>query len=155
MLREILYNFPGRWWFAHRFIPRHRYNILRTDLKPDYYDPDTQITYAIFKAFSEWYENDQRYLARNEKEIEEMCHDEIGKTNYEMNKTAYQTLKDVYLWWTQTVKKDIEQYEYEKIKDFGDYEDYIEVMKIEAKVYDEVTEKLITIIKHRDRLWYL
>jgi len=37
------------WWgIMHRVVPKHRYNMLPTGLPPGYYDPDTQITHAVF-----------------------------------------------------------------------------------------------------------
>lgn len=39
------------WWkFAHRYIPKHQYNVIRIrDLQPQYWDPDTRIKHAIFQ----------------------------------------------------------------------------------------------------------
>lgn len=42
------------WPFIHRFHPKYRYHIIKTDLKPGYYDPDTRIAHAIFSVFSEF-----------------------------------------------------------------------------------------------------
>ena len=42
------------WWFRHRFDPRHRYNIVRTELPPGYYDPETRILAAFFHATAEY-----------------------------------------------------------------------------------------------------
>ena len=40
------------WAFRYRFDPRHKYNILKTGLKPGYYDPDIQIMYAVTIDFN-------------------------------------------------------------------------------------------------------
>lgn len=39
------------WWkFAHRYIPKHQYNMIRIrDLEPNYWDPDTRIKHAVFQ----------------------------------------------------------------------------------------------------------
>jgi len=39
------------WWkFAHRYIPKHQYNVIRIrDLEPNYWDPDTRIKHALFQ----------------------------------------------------------------------------------------------------------
>jgi hypothetical protein len=39
------------WWkFAHRYIPKHQYNVIRIrDLEPNYWDPDTRIKHAVFQ----------------------------------------------------------------------------------------------------------
>lgn len=43
------------WYLIHRFHPKHRYNILKTGLKPGYYDPDIQIVCAVFEAVKKFY----------------------------------------------------------------------------------------------------
>ena len=56
-LIELVWDFRQRsnimrlWWkFAHRYIPKHQYNVIRIrDLEPNYYDPDTRIKHAVFQ----------------------------------------------------------------------------------------------------------
>lgn len=45
-----------KWWVAHRFHPRHRYNILKTSLKPGYYDPCVRIESAILDETQKFFE---------------------------------------------------------------------------------------------------
>ncbi len=44
------------WWWEliHRLHPRHKYHIIRTGLKPGYWDPDTRITFAVFNIAEEF-----------------------------------------------------------------------------------------------------
>lgn len=42
------------WWLLHRVVPRHRYHVVRTGLKPSYYDPDWRITFAVFQIVAEF-----------------------------------------------------------------------------------------------------
>ena len=152
---HFIENFPGKWWLFHRFHPKHQYNKLETGLPPGYYDPNTQITYAIFYNFAKWYESDQHFLARTQEEIDEfISYDENSKQYYEANKENFDRLREIYHWWKETVKENIEQYGWEKIKSCHDSWDYKKVLQIEKEVYDEVTEKLIYIIVHRNELWY-
>lgn len=44
-----------KYWFFHRFHPKHRYNILKTKLEPAYYCFDTVILHAAFERFCEEY----------------------------------------------------------------------------------------------------
>lgn len=35
------------WWFKWRFQRKHQYHLLRTGLRPGYYDPDVRILWAV------------------------------------------------------------------------------------------------------------
>lgn len=157
-LYKFFYDFPLRWWFNHRFVPKHRYNIIRTGLPPGYYDPDDQLLHGIFNTFCEWYENDHHLMGRNEEEIDEMCTphfegDTFGKEMYESRKQEYEDLKKAYLWWTKTAKKDfnklIKDACYKRINDSLIY-DY----RLEEALEKEATDMLILVIKYRRSLWY-
>ena len=37
------------WWFVHRLIPKHRYHMIRTGLKPGYHDPCVRLICAIME----------------------------------------------------------------------------------------------------------
>lgn len=55
------------WWFRHRFVPRHRYNIVRTGLPPGYYDPDERLIWAFFTTTAKYVEDTEGVIdwARN------------------------------------------------------------------------------------------
>lgn len=46
-----------KWWCYHRFVPRHRYNIVRTGLEPGYYDEDDLILHACFSLLERFCHN--------------------------------------------------------------------------------------------------
>lgn len=54
--RSKIYNIKhGYYWpLIHKYHPKYKYHIIKTDLKPGYYDPDTRITHSIFSIFSEF-----------------------------------------------------------------------------------------------------
>jgi hypothetical protein len=41
----------AKWWFLHRFHPKHRYFMVDTGLPPGYHDPDTRMTAALITEF--------------------------------------------------------------------------------------------------------
>lgn len=44
-VKAIVEDLP--WWFRWRFQRKHQYNLLRTGLRPGYYDPDVRILWAV------------------------------------------------------------------------------------------------------------
>jgi hypothetical protein len=46
-----------KWWFLHRFHPKHRYNVVKTGLKPGYYDPSERIIFSVFSLVAQYYDN--------------------------------------------------------------------------------------------------
>lgn len=43
------------WKVLHRLHPKHRYHVVKTGLRPDYYDPDIRIAAAILKEAHDYY----------------------------------------------------------------------------------------------------
>ena len=155
MFKNIYY------WFAYRFIPKHRYNILRTGLKPGYYDPSEQILYAVFNSFAEWYETSHHLMARDEEEIREMLTpvfkgDLIGKDYYETNKKTFEELKSLYVWWTEIVKRDPMKWIEEQVfhKDKDPVSNFRFDSELEEKLEEECTDKLKLLVSHRKSMWY-
>lgn len=72
------------WSLQHRFNPRHQYNIIRTSLKPGYYDPDTLILYACMDNLKRFFEYKVPL---------------IEWQSDEGHKKAYDTMKEIYDWW--------------------------------------------------------
>lgn len=42
------------WWVKHRLIPRHRYHVVKTSLKPGYYDQDHRLMYAAMALLDDY-----------------------------------------------------------------------------------------------------
>lgn len=43
-----------KWWILHRIHPKHRYHIVKTGLRPNYYDPCTLMFVASFELLCEF-----------------------------------------------------------------------------------------------------
>lgn len=74
-----------KWWFLHRLHPKHRYHIVKTDLKPGYYDSDTRILHACFNELNNFVEN---------------CAGGIDwRESSDQHFEAYCTMKELWYWW--------------------------------------------------------
>lgn len=49
------------WWFKHRFVPRHRYHVIRTGLCPGWYDNDLLMAVLIRKLIVDFVELEKPY----------------------------------------------------------------------------------------------
>ena len=56
--RLLRHSSNGIWWLRHRFVPKHRYNLVCTGLKPGYYDHDTRMLHACFVLLGEYIEEE-------------------------------------------------------------------------------------------------
>ena len=82
----------AKWWLLHRLVPRHRYHIIRTGLKPGYYDPDWRITFAVFEI------------------VAEFKHHVDGLINWDSDpghELAWKAICDATAWWEGGAKKHI------------------------------------------------
>jgi len=86
-----------KWWVLHRIIPRYQYHIIRTTLKPGYYDPDRRIQSAFFDLT-------QEFLDRTENII-------IWKSE-EGHQKAYEAFKGASEFWKENRQR-IQKDEYE------------------------------------------
>lgn len=100
-----------KWWFFHRFHPKHRYNVVKTGLKPGYYDCDIQMFHACFSLLVGFVE---RECAHMEWVLSSMGWSKLPKPKSQedreryglsyldgmaKNHEEYKTLKDLYIWW--------------------------------------------------------
>lgn len=74
-----------KWWFLHRFHPKYRYHVIKTDLKPRYYDTDTRILYNCFKLLNDFIEHEADSI------------DWKGSSDEHFE--AYCTMKELWYWW--------------------------------------------------------
>lgn len=150
------------WWFKHRLHPKHQYHIVRTNLKPDYYEIDTRMLYACFSLLTEYVENvlvksvivnidNFDFLSTTEKGIKalnEMIKFHEEESNLEdfesqkelmiSHKKLYEETKELYSWWKIKYLPSENSYDYEQ----------------EQKRIEEEQEMLIRLIKIRGFLWY-
>ena len=65
LLRRIKWFSRDLYWgILHRIIPKYRYHVAKTNLKPGYYDPQVRITCVIFEetcAFVKYEEDESNF----------------------------------------------------------------------------------------------
>jgi len=50
------------WKFKWRYVKKHQYNIIRTELEPAYYDQDTLLLYGMFAVLCSYVEEGREHL---------------------------------------------------------------------------------------------
>ena len=90
-------------WIAYRCIPRHRYNVIRTGLKPGYYDLDSRLQEAVRQLVIDFVEIEIAALAGSKK-----YRDRSAALNYLRKYTVtsdlcrfYKDLAEMYLFFKQ------------------------------------------------------
>lgn len=73
-----------KWWVLHRIHPQYRYHIVKTGLKPGYYDPDIRILHTCMNIF---------------KEFVEVAGPQIAWDSSESHAKAWKEMKEIYEWW--------------------------------------------------------
>lgn len=60
-----------KWWFLHRFHPKHRYHIINTGLGPGWRDTDVLMEHLIVKLFIDFIEKEKPHEVKD-----------LSQTNY-------------------------------------------------------------------------
>jgi len=95
------------WWIQHRFNPKHQYNVIRLKrLKRGYYDPDTQLFYAMFEVFEDFMKIQLKdphvvweYSEEDFPEFMVTEEPESVKREIESRNTRWKEMNEIYDWW--------------------------------------------------------
>lgn len=88
--RRLKYRLTNlKWAILHRFHPKHQYHLVKTGLKPGYYDADTQILHAMFKTVSDFY-------------IHQVKSGFVDWSASPQHTHAFSEMKAIHEWWTVT-----------------------------------------------------
>lgn len=94
------------WKFKHRYVPRHKYNTIYTDLPPGYYDIDTLMLHGNMKLLTRYVENEMGGLKTLEEYIAELkspgAIDPNVPVDFADYAKSYEEARDIYIWWTVT-----------------------------------------------------
>lgn len=71
-----------KWWILYRFHPKHRYHLIHTGLKPNYYDTDILMEATIIRLFLDYIEHEKPF--------------EIFDTEDEIHAEAWKRIKFLY-----------------------------------------------------------
>lgn len=142
------------YWFMHRFVKKHKYNIIYTGLKPGYWDCDTRVLYGVFKPFEEYMEfqlspdSHVKWFFTDEeiaKELEDVYPEE--RENHEKwfheKNAIWAELLRIYFWWKT----------YPALVEACWEEGHPDPIAREEELYNETNEKMKRIIELRSYLW--
>lgn len=148
------------WWFLYRFHPKHKYNIVNLGLKPNYYDQNTRMFYAIFRLFEDYIEEASRniggydYVIGDDPDFDkyvntkEKC-DICIKSWYLDNRKVYEDFYQAWHWWLK-IGKNFESYQ-EKLcynKEKGTWDSVLEgELNLESDIM------ILKIVRHINSLW--
>lgn len=148
----------AKWGFKHKYLPRHKYHIVRTSLEPGYYDPDIRILYATMDMVREYVE---------------ITRDVVDWTSDPGHEHAWKELQEIYDWWVNEYPNrenelpELPDVDLNKIFRNDDQDDSdtkerkkewrrISNLQFEAEQQWKEKEKemLIRVMNIRDYLWY-
>jgi len=142
-------------WFKHRFIKKHKYNVIYTGLKPGYYDCDIRIVYGVFKPFEEfmefqlsphshikWYFTDEEI----EKELEHVSDEDkdFHRNGFIHKNAIWKELLTIYSWW---------RYDYQRLQEECWKPGKKDPLAEEEALEKELNKKMKRIIELRNYLW--
>jgi len=142
----------ARYWLRSRFHPKYRYHIVKTGLRPGYYDEDTLILHscmALLERFVAWHDGEHALEAFSKELLEKPdvwgCgHDEM------LPQVKKQTeALAIYRWWKREYpakKAHIESL-------WGTSVPGEEIFALEEKIVDEEQLMLHRLIEIRPSLW--
>lgn len=140
---------PGeiKTFFLWRFHPRHRYNIVKTGLRPGYYDADLRMEAAIVKLFVDYIEI--------EKPFEYFETDDPSRPD---NTADWQKIKSLYEYFRH-YDPNRPPYDLDgpDRKAYESHESYAEAVhkhfEEESRIRDELTENLMEVVRLRGHYW--
>jgi hypothetical protein len=133
------------WWFKHRLIPQHRYHVVRTGLKPGYYDPDTLIFWACFKQFERYLKYHSEWL--DDPEIYPESEDDGSENGWHHFRREAKALRQ---WWN--VDRPSRNVDWWK-SNLSDEESF-KGFQMEDEWDKEDTQMLVRLAKIRKGLWW-
>lgn len=90
-----------KWAILHRFHPKHRYHVVKTSLKPGYYDTTDRILAAMGDEFARFYERalvDEHHIwDYSEVEVNNDSGMTIEYITERMH--VWETMGEIYDWW--------------------------------------------------------
>lgn len=110
-IREVI------WAAQHRWNPRHQYHVVRTGLKPGYYDIDWRLLHANMSLLCDYVEKEYDGEAKLQERIDYLC-SEKAQEDYQ---TSGETMADhavndiealrIYHWWKVKRPAEVARYE--------------------------------------------
>lgn len=147
-------------WVAYRFIPKHRYNILRTGMKPGYYDVGPRVESALAQVLIDYVEKEAWPTTKSIAEVGEAIENEIkmyanlakedNPMDFTSNVENLIKLKVLYTWCkaVQPALSFTEDFFCKQIDGV-----WVHDTKAEKEFRKEVDKKMLEIVEIRHFLW--
>ena len=131
-----------KWWWIHRLVPRHRYHVMHSRLKPEYYCFDTVLLHAAFERFCDEYPHTKEIVMLEPKVEKEL--DRLMKWWREGRPAQEKEMEDTLSAWhdAYTAKK----YSPLERKLFKKH------MKLETKLDKDDLENLLSLVRLKDHV---
>lgn len=169
------------WWFAHRYIPKHKYHLIDTKMKPGYHDECSLILHgcmAMVERYIECHDGVDALAKFNEDLRDPTQNEHLDMTSDQANRQEEAIL--IYKWWKIDYPKDLARIDeltsllfagkgaranFVQVKDseffeyvptpFTDEEEkiYAELRALETKVEEDEQKMLHRLIDIREGLW--
>lgn len=98
-LRFYIYKLERiKWKILHRVHPEHRYNIVRTGLKPGYYDIDVLMLHSVMTLICRYVEDERNGVEKLKKRIQ-WLKESTDLENKEEYIDVEETALKIYTWW--------------------------------------------------------
>lgn len=151
-----------KWWFLYRTF--YRYNIIKLDLKPGYYDIDYRMLYACFSLLSDFVEKERDGIVGLNKDIDYLTNSlmflpddaqNMGglgwKESARIQLEGDKQILRLYCYWKierPTLKMNAENVLMSKATDrYGEYN------RLEEELHNKDDEMLKLLMKYRRHLW--
>lgn len=147
-------------WVAYRFIPKHRYNILRTGMNPGYSDVGPRVESALAQVLIDYVEKEAYPTTKSIAEVGEAIENEIKMyanlaeedcpMNFTSNVENLARLKVLYTW-CKAAQPALSFTEDVFCKQIDGK--WVHDIKAEDEFRKEVDQKMLEIVAIRHFLW--
>ena len=141
-------------WVTYRYVSRHQYHIVRTDLEPNYYEVDTRMLHACMTLLVHYVEEEHEGAESLKLYVDQ---ESDGSPDYALYDADRSALK-IYDWWTVLHPADQKRYDEMLMATFGkdgsrDSAMASTLWALEEKIVLDETTMLHKLIDIRGSLW--
>lgn len=147
-----------KYWLMYRFVRRHQYHIVRTGLKPKYYDIDTIMLHAMMSLLCRYVEDGNSNVPEDEKEImdiyrwwkyqrpaDQRREKELSKKLFPRDRVTFVKNDDLGM--------EVGELKFKEFETPEEKSDYTEFRDLQNKIADDETKMLHRLIDIRGCLW--
>jgi hypothetical protein len=96
----------AKWWVLHRLVPKHRYHVVNTGLRPGYHDIDERILHASMALLCDYVEAEGGDVA-----LEEFSAALRASNDAPRQASNQDEAVAIYRWWKRERPADLARYD--------------------------------------------